>query len=49
MEYSRYNVKEDYKGNNEKILHIIDIWESMSYKEKHEIFCLLDEWNHDGT
>lgn len=45
---SDYNVKENYKGNNEKVKQIIDIWESMTYKEQLELFIELDEWNHHG-
>ena len=44
-----YNVKEHYNGTNKKVIAMIEIWESMTYMEKLEIFIELDEWNHHGT
>ena len=43
-----YSVKENYRGTNKKIKKIIDMWEALSYDEKLELFCELDEWNHYG-
>lgn len=44
-----YNVRKNYKGNNRKVKKVIDIWETMTYNEKLEIFTELDEWNRHGT